>query len=246
MHRPKQTGVGYGYAEGRLGVDSVAASAEIIVPLVVQRFQPRSVIDLGCGAGDWLYEFLRNGVTQVRGYDGNWVPKESLKVPTGSFQCVDLYAGFPEIERFDLSICLEVAEHVTPQIGERIVSFLCASSDIILWSAAIPGQGGYEHINEQPQSYWVEVFLSHGFHAFDLLRPAIWTDRKVSVWYRQNCLIFANKSAQVAHSLVQKPFITSIIHPEIFDRARDPKNYSGKAIIRNLYHYITRRFTSTY
>ena len=240
MNRPTQTAASYGYSGKCRGMDSVTASASVIVPLIMQRFQPKSVLDVGCGAGDWLSEFLRHGATLVRGYDGQWFPQAGLKIPADCFRAIDFCDAFPRAERFDLAMSLEVAEHVSASVGQKLVLFLCESSDLIVFSAAVPGQGGYAHINEQPQSYWIGVFQSHGYSAYDLIRPLVWTNEHVSFWYRQNCLVFANSNGAKAHGLTSSPFIASLIHPELFDLVRNPKNYSIKSIVRHAPHYVLR------
>lgn len=231
----------YDYLTEIPGFDPVTSSAEVVVPWLMQRFRPQSVVDLGCGTGIWLSVFGRHGVSRLRGCDGSWVPQDKLKIPAASFQTVDFHGTWPAPERFDLALCLEVGEHISADAGGRLVEFLCGSADVVLWSAAIPGQGGHSHINEQYQDYWVGKFRQQDFAAFDLVRPEIWTNEKVSVWYRQNSLIFANRQGQETHGLSPAPFVASVVHPELFERDRDPRNYSLTTILRHLPHYLRRR-----
>ena len=240
--RPKQSGADYGYTTERAGVETVERSASIVVPMVMRLFQPKSVLDLGCGAGDWLHVFQRNGVDEIAGYDGDWVPRESLKIPAEAFHPIDFYAAMPELPRVDVAICLEVAEHVAEAIGAKMVTALAKCADTIVWSAAIPGQGGSQHINEQYQDYWVALFQTAGFAAFDLLRPSIWGNPGVSWYYQQNMLVFANAASQARHGLSLAPFVASLVHPRHYERVRNPKNYSMKQVLRNVPHYLTRRF----
>jgi SAM-dependent methyltransferase len=241
MAQPRQEAGFYGYRAGCAGVDSVTKSAEIVAPLIVQRFRPKSVLDVGCGTGDWLREFQTQGVKEVHGYDGAWIPRTGLKIAVECFEQIDLYGRFPAVRRVDLAMCLEVAEHVDEQIGQRIVEFLCASSDVVLWSAAIPGQGGYGHINERYPEHWIGHFARRGFDAFDLVRPEIWMNDRVSWWYQQNLLIFASAEAQKTFALVPKRFAASWIHPAHYDQVRDPRNYSIRQIVRCLPHYCIDR-----
>lgn len=241
MLKPKQFGHVYGYGKNDEGVKSVHHSAEVIVPLLIDRFHPQRVLDLGCGVGDWLQVFHQNGVNKIAGYDGEWVPREGLKIPTESFSTIDLYGDWPALQPYDLALCLEVAEHVAADIGEKIVSFLTASSGVVLFSAAVPGQGGYEHINEQYQDYWVRAFAAKGFAAFDLIRPVVWMDERVSWWYQQNMLVFAHPSAQQTYSLTTESFMSNVIHPFLYERAKDPRSYSLKQFCKHLPFYITKR-----
>jgi len=238
--KPKQDAKSYGYVTINNGVDSVTKSAKVIAPIICEKFKPKSIIDLGCGIGDWLKVFRDNGVERVVGLDGPWVSDELFIIPKECFQRVDFYDLSPPSKKFDLAVCLEVAEHVDTAIAEKMLDYLCKSSDLVLFSAAIPGQGGHEHINERYQTYWIEKFREHGFSAFDLIRPAVWLDQRVSWWYQQNCIVFANDLAKQKHNLHEQPFITDLVHPFLYEKIRDPKNYSLKNFIHNFPHYLHR------
>jgi len=240
MLRPKQNAISYGYSADNAGVAYVADSARAVVPFICDSFHPASVLDIGCGTGDWLRAFIDNGVSKVAGYDGPWVPIGGLQIPAECFHPIDFYSELPEVGTFDLSICLEVAEHVSPEVATRLISLLCRSADLVLFSAAIPGQGGYEHINEHFQDYWIAEFRSLGFFPVDCVRPHFWMNDKVQWWYQQNCIIFANAVSKEKYRLKEVPVITSLIHPAHYERVRDPRNYSLKQIARNVPHYLRR------
>ncbi len=240
-NRPAQYADAYGYTEGQPGVADVARSADVIVPIVMTRFAPRRVIDLGCGTGDWLEAFHRYGADDIHGYDGVWVPRSSLKIPATSFTAVDFHAALPATSRCDLAVSLEVAEHVDAPTSVKCIEFLCRASDLVLFSAAIPGQGGHGHINEQYQDRWVAAFGSQGYHAFDLIRPQIWMDERVSWWYQQNVLVFANEIAERRFGLERRPFMANVVHPALYEKNTDPKNYPIREIVKHLPHYVGSR-----
>ena len=105
------------FAEGSL------TSARVIVPIVMNLLQPRSVVDVGCGTGAWLSEFRNQGVPQILGLDGEYVNREELLIPAASFRSVDLTFQLPDLGRsFDLAVSLEVAEHLPSSHGEEFVS----------------------------------------------------------------------------------------------------------------------------
>jgi len=239
--RPPQFGEAYGYTEGQAGVADVARSADVIVPMIVKRFAPERVIDLGCGAGDWLRAFLRHGAREVHGYDGPWVPASSLRIPATAFTAIDFHAELPPASRCDLAMSLEVAEHVDRPTAGKCVEFLCRASDVVLFSAAIPGQGGHGHINEQYQDRWIALFASLGYEAFDLIRPSIWMDARVSWWYQQNVLVFANRAAQARFGLETQPFMANVVHPALYEKNTDPRNYPIREIVKHLPHYVGSR-----
>src|ERR1700736_76826 len=91
---------------------SSAKSAEIIVPLIIDLLDPKSVIDIGCGTGTWLSVFQARGVGDITGVDGEWVRQEMLLIPKPSFLARDLTLDLHIERKFDLALSLEVAEHL--------------------------------------------------------------------------------------------------------------------------------------
>jgi SAM-dependent methyltransferase len=165
-------------------------SAEIIAPLVLSLFNVSSVVDVGCGVGGWLKVFERHGVTDYLGIDGNYVPREMLKIPIGRF-CPEELTLLSNFERsFDLACSLEVGEHLPENCADQFVTALVRFAPVVLFSAAIPRQGGTAHVNEKWATYWAEKFAGHGYVAVDCIRPKIYGNPRVEWWYRQNALIF--------------------------------------------------------
>lgn len=168
-------------------------SAQLIVPLVLEFARPQSVIDIGCARGAWLRAFQDAGVKNIQGIDGDYVDTANLLIPQECFSAVDLNKPFALSGRYDLAVCLEVGEHLSAAMANVLVAQLTAIAPLILFSAAIPGQGGVSHINERFPSYWRKLFEEHGFAMFDPIRPAILTDARIEWWYRQNVFIYAAK-----------------------------------------------------
>jgi hypothetical protein len=185
--------------------DDARRSAEIIVPLVMELVRPASVVDVGCGVAVWLDVFRRAGVERVLGLDGAHVNPRDLAIEPERFREVDLETAFEIPGRFDLAVNLEVAEHLTPAAGRALVGALTAAAPVVMFSAAVPWQGGDNHINEQWPSYWIAEFAKHGFRALDAIRPRILGDQRVVWWYRQNLLLFASPAAHPALAEVPPP-----------------------------------------
>jgi SAM-dependent methyltransferase len=184
-------------------------SASVMVPLVRRLVRPDSVLDVGCGVGSWIAEWVNQGVTDVLGLDGDYVDKSMLKIPLKSFQSMDLQNPFWLGRRFDLAQSLEVAEHLDESCADAFVESLVGHADTILFSAAIPGQRGKHHVNEQWPSYWAKKFSHLGLKPFDIIRPAIWMDQRVDCWYRQNTILFSRESSfEVSDTCID------VVHPE--------------------------------
>lgn len=124
-------------------------SAKVIVPLVLELIQPRSVIDVGCGVGAWLSVFKECGVRDIMGVDGDYIDKKMLQIPQERFLSFDLREPLRMDRQFDLVVSFEVAEHLPSECAERFVDSLVRLGPAILFSAAIPFQGGAHHMNEQ-------------------------------------------------------------------------------------------------
>lgn len=176
----------------RIVTDTGRASAAQVVPLVVAWLAPRSVVDVGCGEGAWLEAFAAAGCDVV-GIDGAHVETQRLLIPRDAFVARDLeqpLGGLLGERRFDLAVSLEVAEHLAPERADSFVDDLVTLSDRVLFSAAVPGQGGYGHRNEQPHEYWTTRFEDCGFAVSTALRRRIADNPDVASWYRANLALF--------------------------------------------------------
>jgi SAM-dependent methyltransferase len=168
------------------------ASAEHILPLLNSELAPASVLDVGCGRGAWLAVWRALGVEQVLGVDGDYVDRNALLIPSQLFLPLDVKNGFDLGRRFDFVQCLEVAEHVPASCAQRFLDSLIRHGSVIFFSAAPPGQGGHDHVNERSYEYWRQQFAQRGYLPLDFVRPMIRDDRRVAPWYRYNPLLFVH------------------------------------------------------
>jgi len=169
------------------------SSAATIIPLVRSYFKVRSVIDFGCGQGAWLREWKRFGALEVLGLDGDYVNKDALLIDKSELLIWNLTNPVKIGKKFDLVQSLEVAEHLPESAANIFVESLVRHGDVVLFSAAAVGQGGHDHINEQPYEYWRDKFHEQGYILIDWLREAIRDNRAVESWYRYNTLCFVNR-----------------------------------------------------
>ena len=170
-------------------------SATRLISLSLPWLKPRSVLDVGCGRGAWLRHWLLEGVEDVFGVDGDFIDRSELHFDVSRFQPHDLELPLDLGRRFDLVQSLEVAEHLSPSTSEDFVKSLTLHGDIVLFSAAVPGQGGEHHVNERPLSYWRDLFGNQGYRCFDCIRSAILTESAIRPWYRYNSLLYVNEIA---------------------------------------------------
>lgn len=200
-------------------------SADVVVPEIVRLFSPTTVIDFGCGEGHWLAAFAAAGC-MVTGLDGDHVDQSRLVIAPSEFTPVDLSAPV-SVPHYDLALSLEVAEHLPASSADVFVTSLVAAAPIVVFSAAIPGQGGAGHVNEQWPGYWVERFAFHGYSATGALRWWFWEDARVENWYRQNLLVFASPETLATLSADAAALWTSplarpwpVVHPVLYDARR--------------------------
>src|SRR6185437_701201 len=197
-------------------------SAEVIVPLVLDLVHPSSVVDVGCGDASWLAVFQKLGIQDVFGIDGDYVAPELLQVPRSRFQASDLSKPLSLPRAFDLAISLEVAEHLPVDSASVFVESLTRLAPIVLFSAAIPLQGGNHHINEQWPDRWAALFREHDYVPVDCIRKRVWQNDAVEWWYAQNTLLFVREDALERNAVLKAEFEQTNLNQL---RLVHPKNY---------------------
>lgn len=170
------------------------ASAQAVSRLLLGELTIASLLDVGAGHGAWAAEWLAAGVGDVLAVDGDYVARDRLAIPAERFRPHDLSQPLDLGRRFDLVQSLEVAEHLPDAAADGFVETLTRHGDLILFSAAVPHQGGEHHVNEQPLSYWRAKFAARGYAPYDWLRPRLATQKQVMPWYRFNSLLYANEA----------------------------------------------------
>ena len=176
--------------------DGSRASARTVAPLLLNEMTIGSLLDVGAGHGAWAAEWMAAGVADVLAVDGDYVRTDQLVIPAERFQAHDLTTPLDLGRRFDLVQSLEVAEHLPRAKAATFVETLTHHGDVVLFSAAVPHQGGEHHVNEQPPEYWQQLFGARGYAAFDWVRPKLADQKQVKGWYRFNSVLYANEAGQ--------------------------------------------------
>jgi SAM-dependent methyltransferase len=205
-------------------------SAREILPIVLDLLKPTSIVDVGCGAGHWLATAVELGIGDILGIEGAWVLKTELAIPQDRLLLHDLSQPLSLARRFDLALCLEVGEHLRPTQARGFVESLCRAADNVLFSAAIPGQGGRHHVNEQWPSYWALVFQEFQYDCYDVVRPQLWNHPRVLWYYAQNCLLFARRGPAGHLGVPTEPL--SLVHPTLWSAQLNKMNSVGKLLER--------------
>ncbi len=214
------------------------ASARGIVPLLMNMLNPASVVDVGCGLGQWLSVFQERGVGRILGLDGSWVNTNHLMIPADRFMAVNLCEPIPAPGQFDLALSVEVAEHLPPDAAVGFVDFLTTLAPVVAFAAAIPGQGGNNHINEQWPDYWAALFEHRGFCPVDCIRPAVWDREDIASRYIQNLIVYTSEQGCALHpGLLEAKHRTNrkqlaVVHPRMFISAQ--KRLSLRQVLHRL------------
>ena len=189
-------------------------AAKKILLIVMKHFRIKTAVDFGCGTGTFL-KFLKDNGVSVSGLDGDYIDRRILVITEEEFIPADLTKPIHLNKKYDLSISLEVAEHLPESSADTFITSLCESSDVVLFSAAVKGQGGVGHVNEQFLSYWQKIFLKKGYFMLDIIRPEIWNDERIPPYYRQNVVIFVyvDTYKNLPESIKTENKIVDMIHP---------------------------------
>lgn len=194
-----------------------AYAAQRILKIILENMGDKriqSAVDVGCGVGTWLNQIhLTCKTDDVWGYDGAYVNKGYLMIPLEHFRPYNLEERIITDRRYDIAISLEVAEHLSPNRAKSFVEDLCLLADTVLFSAATMFQGGTGHKNEQRLNYWIEKFQVFGYEPIDVIRPVIWDDVKIPVWYRQNIMLFRKTSKDRS----EYEHVIDLIHPDLYE-----------------------------
>jgi SAM-dependent methyltransferase len=224
------------------------SSARVVVPLILELIQPRSVVDVGCGLGAWLAVFKEYGVEDIWGVDGEYVNKERLEIPEERFILADLKRPFHMDRTFDLVVSLEVAQYLPSKSAEIFVDTLTKLGPLVLFSSAIPYQADkkHEHRNEQWPEYWVKLFRDKDYVVIDCLRSKIWYEENAKEHYAQNTLMFAKQEHLESQPLLKKEYELrdtsqlSIVHPRTYLRVIEERKVRTR-LIRNAKKIVPRR-----
>lgn len=172
-------------------------ASRIVFKILKSFIDPKIIFDYGCGYGIWAnYAASQFPSSTVVGFDlnstiaKNKVSKELLQ--NLHYESINFETHEYSYKKSNLAICLEVVEHISQDRANLHILRMCQTSEVILFSGAVKGQGGTGHINEQPLEYWVNQFKSHGWIPIDIIRPLIKHNPKIPSYYKNNILLFVH------------------------------------------------------
>ncbi len=222
-------------------------SSLIILKYLLENLDIKSVLDIGCGTGVWLESLHEVGVDNVIGVDGEWLLSDKFLLDKQILHIHDLRKPLALNRKFDLVISLEVAEHIEKSCSDIYINNLISHSELILFSCAIPFQGGTNHINEQWPDYWIKKFYEHDYLCIDFLRQKFWNNENIRWFYSQNIMVFAKSDLLYKSNFLLYQYKNHnlkgmrLIHPQRYLKTSDPANFNFNFFFRLFKQKITLR-----
>jgi SAM-dependent methyltransferase len=183
-------------------LDTVASQSTPAMAATIKRiFKPNSVIDVGCGAGTLLAQLKRHGL-EVKGLEYSDAGIARCREKGVHVDKFDLESEEAIQGRSDVTVSFEVAEHLPESLADNYVRVISQFSPVVIMSAATVGQGGLDHVNEQPHEYWVEKMQRRGFDYDGQTSHQVqaeWAEMGVASWYVNNTMIFRRRMSQVVN-----------------------------------------------
>lgn len=192
-----------------------------IVESIISAYNPKRIIDFGCGTGDLAKAFASQGVV-VEAIDGYSNPDFSnynnirfTKVDLNDIEATNAYLKQFDI-KFDLAISIEVAEHLNPDISLSFINWLTTSADVIIFSAAVHSQDGDGHINCRSRSDWYNMLKHNSFIIADTLRQHFKLNHNLGLWHKLNIIDYLHKDSAFAKKIVINDLVERLIAAESF------------------------------
>jgi SAM-dependent methyltransferase len=144
-----------------------------------------TVVDCGGGTGGWGVGLKNYTCIDYR------VPLDALLINPEQYIDQDLRKPFNMGEKFDVVISCEVIEHLEEEFTDTFIDNVCRlvkDDGVIIFSGAVPNQGGNNHLTERFQTHWAKKFRERGFYGTQ--HPCIKRDERIALYYRQNIVIY--------------------------------------------------------
>lgn len=168
------------------------ASSGIMAQSIIDAFKPARIVDVGCGTGALLMALRERGVEGV-GLEYSQAAVDLCRKRGLTVHQLDLEKDTPPKLTADVVISTEVAEHLPERCAETFIDVLCGFGGSVVMTAATPGQGGADHVNEQPHAYWIEKMARRGLTLDEpttLSWRQSWASQGVEGCYAMNIMVF--------------------------------------------------------
>ena len=228
-------------------------AAKVILGDLYKIFPYNSLVDFGCGSAVWLKaanEIIQKN-KKLTGIDGDYT--KNIHIFNDANFIYKNLENEIDVEKHDLAISLETAEHLSPDRADSFIKDLCKASDVVLFSAAVDGHGGTNHLNENNPSYWINHFKNNDYDPFIFLdRKKYWYHDSFSKcpYYISSSFLYIKKNTdwykKLEHLKVKDNELVDIIHPYLLAWRKD-ENFGIKMNYRrfvvSIKRFLKKRFS---
>ncbi len=152
----------------------------------------KSAVDVGCGEGHSSKYFSDKGI-EVLAIDGS-----EKVLTTAAYKPIIIHdyskGEYIPDKVYDLAWCCEFLEHIDEEYIPNFMATL-KKARIVALTHALPGQGGYHHVNERDDDYWILQFKKNGFE-YDKEASMKYRSLKEATYFPISGMIFINKELQ--------------------------------------------------
>jgi SAM-dependent methyltransferase len=172
-------------------------AAPIFADLISKDFHPRRMVDVGCGTGALIQALTATGC-ECKGLEYADAAIKTCQARGLNVRKFDIESEIVETTsgEFDVVTSMEVGEHLPKEKADRYIVLLTSLAPVVIYTAAIPGQGGSDHVNEQPHEYWIEKFERRGYR-YEKGQSERWRketkEREMPYFYSDNIMIFQKR-----------------------------------------------------
>jgi SAM-dependent methyltransferase len=212
-------------------------------------YKPKEIAEFGCGPGHLTRALAKLGVGIVA-LDGFASPDfngySDVKFYKMDLNDGTLLSEFLKGKQFDMAICTEVAEHLQPSSSEHLIKCLTSCAPIVIFSAAVPGQGGHGHINCADRGFWHQLFVKYNFKVVDSLRKKLRDNAGLAIWYKLNVLDYISteretiKEVDVIKNLIDSESYSSSLFYKIDNENSINQAYLKYPVVKQYFQF--RRF----
>lgn len=162
------------------GGDSATDFASDLFPWLLKTFSITSVLDVGCAQGHALHAFKALGVKDLLGVEGLAYNAKFCKVPVIVH---DLTTGPVSVQGYDFVWCSDVAEHIEERYVDNLLQTL-TNGKIVAMAQGGPemGYSGWHHVNNKPESYWIEKMKGFGLVTDEALTAEARKQSSRGIW----------------------------------------------------------------
>jgi hypothetical protein len=180
--------------------DIFATNYFSIAKAIADTYHPKKIIEFGCGPGFLTRELSQLNIS-VDAFDGFSSP-DFKNFTNISFNKIDLnneaeVMQFLKDKTYDVAICSEVAEHLDPESSAHLIKQLTSCAPVVIFSAAVPNQGGHGHINCQARGFWHDLFIANNFQVADTMRKELRDTDDLAIWYKLNLVDYVTNNLAI-------------------------------------------------